>query len=143
MAKIDLKNAFRMVPVHPADRHLLVMRWGDMVYIDTCLPFELRSAPRIFNMLVDMLEWIALDNGPPKSPICYHNLQLLSELCTMLGVPLGHNKVEGPFTSIEFLGILIDTIKIYTRLPEEKLSRAQTTVKQWLHKMPPNERYSH
>ena len=72
--------------------------------------------------------------GPLKSPICYHNLQLLSELCTTLGVPLAHNKVEGPSTTLEFLRILIDTIKMETRLPEEKLSRAQTTVKKWLHK---------
>ena len=45
LAKIDPKNAFRMVPVHPADRHLLAMRWRDRVYIDTCLPIGLRSTP--------------------------------------------------------------------------------------------------
>ena len=29
MAKIDIKSAFRLLPVHPADRHLLLMQWDD------------------------------------------------------------------------------------------------------------------
>ena len=58
MAKIDIKSAFRLIPVHPADRHLLAMAWRDVIYIDTCLPFGLRSAPKLFNILADLLEWI-------------------------------------------------------------------------------------
>ena len=27
MAKVDIKSAFRLLPVHPADRHLLAMEW--------------------------------------------------------------------------------------------------------------------
>ena len=27
MAKIDIKSAFRLCPVHPADHHLLGMKW--------------------------------------------------------------------------------------------------------------------
>ena len=59
MAKVDLKSAYRMVPVYPEDRKLLGMRWKDHVYIDTCLPFGLQSAPRIFTEVADMLEWCA------------------------------------------------------------------------------------
>ena len=63
LEEIDIKSAFRLLPVHPADRHLLGMRWNDSVYIDTCLPFGLRSAPKLFNLLADMLAWIAGQNG--------------------------------------------------------------------------------
>ena len=45
LAKIDIKHAFRLLPVHPADRHVLAMHWNNNIYIDTCLPFGLRSAP--------------------------------------------------------------------------------------------------
>ena len=38
LAKIDIKSAFRLLPVHPADRHLLSMRWDQHIFIDTCLP---------------------------------------------------------------------------------------------------------
>ena len=34
LIKIDLSNAYRMVPVHPADQHLLGIRWQGQVLID-------------------------------------------------------------------------------------------------------------
>ena len=48
LAKVDLKDAYRMVPVHPRDRPYLGVCWRDQVYVDTQLPFGLASAPAIF-----------------------------------------------------------------------------------------------
>ena len=48
LAKIDIESTFRNIPVHPNDRHLLRMRWCNQLYIDTILPFGLRSAPKNF-----------------------------------------------------------------------------------------------
>ena len=45
LAEIDVKQAYRIVPVHPDDRLLLGMCWQGSVFIDTKLPFGLRSAP--------------------------------------------------------------------------------------------------
>lgn len=56
MAKMDIESAFRIVPVHPDDRPLLDMKWDDQLYIDLTLPFDLRSAPKIFNSITDALE---------------------------------------------------------------------------------------
>ena len=53
LTKIDVKSAFRLLPVHPSDHHLLAMEWDRNLYIDTCLPFGLRSAPKLFNVLAD------------------------------------------------------------------------------------------
>ena len=36
LAKIDIRSAFRLIPVHPADRHLLAMKWKGALYIDSC-----------------------------------------------------------------------------------------------------------
>ena len=58
MHKLDIKSAYRNIPIHPEDRHLLGMQWRDKVFIDTCLLFGLRSAPKIFNTTADPLEWI-------------------------------------------------------------------------------------
>ena len=57
MAKIDLKNAFRLIPVRPQDWKLLGIKWRDQFYIDTCLPFGLQSAPFLFNQLADAIHW--------------------------------------------------------------------------------------
>ncbi len=45
MAKIDIKSAYRIVPIHPDDRWLLGMTWEGRVFVDATLPFGLRSAP--------------------------------------------------------------------------------------------------
>ena len=55
LAKIDIKSAFRLIPVHPADRHWLAMEWNGMLFIDTCFPFGLGSAPKLFNNMADLL----------------------------------------------------------------------------------------
>ena len=39
LAKLDIKSAFRIIPVHPSDRVLLGMQWRDSWYVDTVLPF--------------------------------------------------------------------------------------------------------
>lgn len=56
LAKLDIKSAYRNIPIHPGDRHLLGMRWRDRVFVDTCLPFGLRSALKIFNATADGLQ---------------------------------------------------------------------------------------
>ena len=35
VAKVDLESAYRMVPVHPDDRHLLGMEWDGQLYVDS------------------------------------------------------------------------------------------------------------
>ena len=57
LAKLDLKNAYRIVPVHPNDQHLLGVTWKGHTYIDRALPFGLRSAPKIFSAVADMVAW--------------------------------------------------------------------------------------
>ena len=51
LSKIDLKDAFRLIPVNPSDWNLLGIHWKDKFYIDTCLPFGLRYAPYLFDRL--------------------------------------------------------------------------------------------
>lgn len=38
MAKLDIKHAFRLCPVHPADLELLGIHWEGQYYIDLRLP---------------------------------------------------------------------------------------------------------
>ena len=121
---VDIKNAFRLIPVHPGDRHLLAMQWNNQVYIDGCLPFGLCTAPKLFNLMADLLSWIATQEGiqcifhylddflivaPPHSSLCQHSLEKFIRLCDTLGIPLASKKVEGPTSSLLFLGITLDT----------------------------------
>ena len=149
LAKVNIKSAFRLLPVHPADRHLLGMKLGKTIYIDTCLPFGLHLVPRLFNILADLLSWSAqqsgvsfvvhylddfLTMGPPMSEKCGNNLHIFKRLCEELGVPLAHEKVEGPSTTITFLRIILDTVQMEIRLPTDKLHRIQDTLSNWVGK---------
>ena len=149
LAKIDVKSAFRLLPVHPSDRHLLGLSWNNALYIDTCLPFGLRSTPKLFNLLADLLAWVLeqvgvetlhclVDDfllvGPPASSRCEKNLEEVKSRCDWLGIPLAIEKVTGPTTLLTFLGITLDTVQMEARLPPEKLDRMQKTVALWLPK---------
>ena len=51
MAKLDLKAAYRNILVHPPS--LLGMCWNNVNFLDTALPFGLRSALKIFTAVAD------------------------------------------------------------------------------------------
>ena len=63
LAKLDIKQAYQMVPVHPQHWSLLGMEWDEYVYIDKTLPFGLRSAPIVFMAVADGQQWIMQKNG--------------------------------------------------------------------------------
>ena len=54
MAKADIKQAYRIVPVHPDDRWLLGIARARKVFIDTVLLLALK----LFNTLPDSVEYI-------------------------------------------------------------------------------------
>ena len=147
LAKLDLKEAYRTVPVHPADQALLAVQHKGVVYIDRALPFGLRSAPKIFSALVDGLMWLLyqrgvrfalhyLDDflllGPPNSDICKQALATTLALCDEVGLPVAPEKTEGPAPSLTFLGIEIHTLTNQLRLPQDKLDRLQRAMSEWM-----------
>ena len=146
LAKLDVASAYRIVPVHPEDHPLLGMKWKGELYIDSVLPFGLRSAPKIFTAIADGLQWTLqrqgscellhyLDDflfmGAPGTKKCHESFQLAQDTCARLGVPLVYNKLEGPATDLAFLGIVLDTVKLELRLPEEKLQRLGGMITLW------------
>ena len=136
MAKVDIRNAYRNIPVHPDDRWLLGMSWRRGIFIDAVLPFGLRSAHKIFNSVADALQWIVrnvgvkkvfhyLDDflvlGAPGSEECADGLTTLLGLTEWLGFPVATEKVEEPTTRLTFLGIEIDSESLTLTFTEEKL----------------------
>ena len=149
MAKADIQEAYRLVPIHTDDKHLLGLSWQDQLFIDIALPFGLRSAPLIFTALADGLQWILQQNGmsyvehylddfitvgPPGSDQCLQNQQILTATCETLGIPLAPRKSVGPTTCLTFLGIEIDSIAAELRLPQEKLTKLKDLLTEWQQK---------
>ena len=63
MAKADIKQAYRIIPVHPEDRHLLGVQWEGQVLVDKVFLFGLRSAPLISTVVADALQWFMESKG--------------------------------------------------------------------------------
>jgi len=60
LAKMDIKSAFRITPIHPADYSLLGMKFDNLYYFDQCLPIGLSSSCNIFEAFSTALEWLAI-----------------------------------------------------------------------------------
>ena len=144
LSKIDLKNAFRLIPVRQSDWNLLGIHWKDKYYIDTCLPFGLRSAPFIFNQLADAIHWILqhqygvhhllhylddfLTAGLAHSNTCHQNLSQMLSLCDKIGAPIKTEKVEGPTTCLTFLGIVLNTETMEASISSERKESLLTAI---------------
>ena len=90
------------------------MVWENQLFIDSSLPFGLRSAPKIFCCVSDTLESIFKEQGvssclhyiddfltmASSKEECDQNLALILQICEALGVPLAVKKLEGPTTVI-------------------------------------------
>ena len=57
LVKTDIKEAYRMLPIHTHDQALLGVQWEGVTYTDLALPFGLRSAPKSF------LLWLMPSSG--------------------------------------------------------------------------------
>ena len=164
LVKADVKEAYRAIPVHPQDRWLLGIKWGDKVYVDNVLPFGLRSAPKIFSAVADHVQpivwgpapslgasaaqWIMIAKGmknllhylddficaAASMPAAEEMKQVLVDTWEEPGIPLEPSKLEGPATCMTFLGIEVDTVALQLRLPMEKLSHLKAILQSTLEK---------
>ena len=144
MAKTDIKNAFRIIPVHPSSYHLLGFKWKEKFYHDRTLAMGLSSSCQIFETFSSALQHISqehlrirhmlhiLDDFlfiAPSQIQCHHHLHQFSGLCETLGIPLAPEKTEGPLTTLTFAGIELDSISMEARLPMEKIGRYRDLIR--------------
>ncbi len=109
LAKMDVRQAYRNIPVHPEDRRLLGMRWQGDTYVDAVLPFGLRSAPLIFSAVGDAIAWIMeqhgvawldyyiddfITAGRPGGMECARNAAVMKAVCQQVGMPIEPEKDE-------------------------------------------------
>ncbi|XP_041958640.1 uncharacterized protein LOC121717981 [Alosa sapidissima] len=137
LAKADITDAFKVMPIHPADWPLFCVKWQSNFYFAVRLTFGCRSSPHIFNCLSEALCRILLNVC--RLPFVLHllddfllidfpagsssGLDVLRAVFLELGVPLSAEKTLGPVHSLEFLGIILDSVAMRASLPGEKLAR--------------------
>ena len=137
LAKIDIKSAYWNVPIHPDDRWLMGMSWEGALYIDTTLPFGLKSAPKIFTGGCSQVDyktsWSQFRNSLPRRFFGDRRTQhfrgfhcsTMIDVFHRLGFPIAIEKLEGPTPRLEFLG---DSRAMEVRLSLAKLCELQTII---------------
>lgn len=138
LAKMDISNAFRLLPVCPQDFCLLGLKHADLYYIDKCLPMGCSLSCSLFEKFSTFLHWELsrrselesiihyLDDflfvGSDNSLECKDLMTHFEVLCLELGIPLALEKTEGPVTCLSFLGLGIDTISMTIFVPGDKVT---------------------
>lgn len=134
--KMDLKNAFRLLPVNRDDFSLLGFKFHDKFFIDKALPFGCAISCRTFEIFATFLEFAVkrrmdsgkllhyLDDflGGDRSYSACKKLMDTFQICMAeLNVPLAEDKTEGPAEVLCFLGLELDSIHMVVRIPQEKI----------------------
>lgn len=56
--KVDITDAFKIVPIHPSQGHCFGIRWDSEIYFGVPLTFSCRSSLCIFKQVSEALCWI-------------------------------------------------------------------------------------
>ena len=134
-----VKSAFRICPVHPADRHLLGMQLDSKQYFDKTLAMGLASSCKIFECFSSALKWNIskplrnvyvskiLDDfllitaaAHPCPDIAFN---VIKAIFNYIGVPLADDKSVAPCKRLVYLGLEIDVVNMCIRLPPDKIKR--------------------
>ena len=59
------------------------------------------------------------------------DLQNFLRMCDFLGVPIAEEKTVGPFTTLQFAGITLDSVRQEARLPDDKLQKCELLLRQF------------
>ncbi len=137
--KVDLKDAFRHIPVASRDSYLLGFSLDGVHYTDCALNFGGASSPFLFNLFAEGLHWILASLGLA----CRHYLddfygicrrarvrdviRLIAAVCAFLGLRVSLSKSTfGPRVTV--LGFVVDLPSKSAWLPAPKIQRLRANL---------------
>ena len=146
MFKIDIKHAFRVLPIKPSQWILMGSEWMGYYFVDVRLPFGLRSSPGIFTRFADAVCWIlqniyglllTIHYSDDYFFVALHPNSAHKDFETAvrafkdLGLPVAIEKTVPPTTCLPFLGIEIDSDEMSMKVPKDKKSEILQLLNIW------------
>ena len=139
MVNVDLKDAYFGIPIDANHRRFLRFQWENTLYKFTCLPFGLSSAPRVFTkllkpvaallrrigvrILVYLDDILLLNQSRSELEKDKHSLIFILQ---NLGFVINWKKsMIVPCHRIEYLGMIVDSVRRELQLPTEKITKIQ------------------
>jgi hypothetical protein len=124
LAKVDLADAYRFVPIRKQDWRFLGMCVGGEIYVDRMLPMGASSSCRIFQSVSDALRWLFLKTHNFQGRVfnylddflfaaatrnqCEAALEAFRLLCASARIPIAAHKTVPATQIISFLGVSIN-----------------------------------
>ena len=136
LAKTDIADAFRLLPLNPECYNLTGFKLQGYYYYDKCVPMGASSSCQTFERFSDALLHILKSHYQVKHivkvlddflligesrELCQHALDSFTHLAHRINLPLAAHKTEGPTQCLTFLGIQIDTLKGELSIPQGKI----------------------
>jgi hypothetical protein len=149
LAKSDISDAFRLIPLHPSNYHLTGFQWRNSYWVDLCLPMGCASSCQTFESFSSALAWILTNKLGVGRMVkvlddflflantesdCRKHLNSFLTLCREVGVPVSREKTLGPMTTLTFLGIELNTLTMRAQLPLDKLQKYSAKIYEILQK---------
>ena len=145
MAKADIKEAYRLIPLAPQCYNLLGFQLEGEFFYDRCLPMGASSSCAIFEKFSDSLVFILKDVYKVKHVVkmlddflfigeteylCQYALDSFRHLCRLVGVPLAEDKTVEPSECLTFLGIQLDKRRNEASIPLSKVNAYRKEVRE-------------
>jgi hypothetical protein len=136
MAKVDLKQAYRFLPIRLDQLKFLIFQYRQKFFLDSRLVFGASSACRIFECVSSFLQHLFeslsafsdmmhyLDDyflAHLLPTICSKLLHVFLLICEILNIEVNPEKVIGPSQSLTLLGIILDSKLMQLRISSELL----------------------
>ena len=153
MAKVDIKSAYRHVPIHPASQRVTGLKWtfadGAEVHMyDAKLPFGARASPTVFHRISQAVKRMMQRRHHDKIVAFQDDFLIIGEtyeeclnawldlinLLLRLGFEINFQKLVAPTKCLVFLGLQLDTDRCEISLPWEKLCDIMHVLDGFLHR---------
>ena len=149
MSVIDIKSAYRAVTINPEHWTYQGFRWEDegeeKVYIDHRMCFGVCTGPYYFNLISNFIQETLSDQYDIRLMNYLDDFLVMgtdyescqqAQLCVIsfirfLGFHISWHKVTPPSTTVQYLGIIIDTEKMELSIPIDKLDRLRTLLEKY------------
>ena len=148
LAKLDISEAYRAVPISDASCKLTGLQWCldgvETFLMDVRLPFGSREGPSIFHRLSQSIVRMAARRGyriraylddfliiADSKEECEAAFQFLKNLITSLGFAINESKSVAPCQMLTYLGIEINSIERTLSLPNDKLQQLVALLGKW------------
>ncbi len=143
-ATFDIKAAYRITPVQPAQQNALCVFWRGKVYVDRAVAFGLRSSAGVFGALADMIMAIYRASGFGPLTKWVDNFLVIRlpgqewteanfiELTSRLGVLWSQVKTRPLAFCQQYIEFIWDLANRLVCLPKDKLDSILLLIDSWL-----------